>query len=356
MKDEPPQGVKRLKTKDVLSPKESADGDELQFFTTLRPTTLDEYIGQRQVVENLQISIEAAKSRSEPLDHILFHGPPGLGKTTLAYIIAKEMNSHLTLTSGPTLERPADLMGILTKLQEKDVLFIDEIHRLPRIVEEFLYPAIEDFKVDFILDKGPHARTVRFNLKHFTLIGATTRAGLLTAPLRERFGIFHHLDFYDEADLITIVKRSAGMLKVPTDQDGAREIARRARGTPRIANRLLRRVRDYATVKGKGIIDKAIADKALLLLGVDELGLDDLDRRFLQVVIENYDGGPVGINAISATIHEEEDTLIDVIEPYLLKIGFINRSSRGRIATKSAYQHLDYIYKDKSADEQLNIF
>lgn len=307
---------------------------------TLRPTRLNEYVGQRDVVAKLEISIKAAKERRDPMEHVLFYGPPGLGKTTLAHIIANEMGSKLVTTSGPALVRPGDLMGILTNLEEGDVLFIDEIHRLSTAVEEFIYRPIEDFHVDFVVDKGAFAKTLSVPLKRFTLIGATTRAGFLSAPLRERFGIFLHLDFYPPEDLEVIIKRSAKLLGVPLTDEAARLTARRARGTPRIANRLLRRLRDYAQVKGDGSITTEMAKAGLELEGIDEMGLDELDRKFLKVIIEYYNGGPVGIDALSATLNEETDTLEEVVEPYLLKIGFINRTSKGRIASHKAWQHL----------------
>ncbi len=307
---------------------------------SLRPGMLAEYIGQREVVEALQIAIEAAKKRKEPLEHILFHGPPGLGKTTLAHIIANEMGGSLTVTSGPALEKGGDLLGILTRLEEGDVLFVDEIHRTPRTVEEFLYPAMEDYAVDFIFDKGVHARSHRYRLKRFVLVGATTRVGLLSAPLRDRFGIFRSLDFYGEEDLVEITLRSAALLEVNIDPAAAAELARRSRGTPRIVNRLLKRVRDYAQVRGDGSIQPDTVQAALILEGVDERGLTDLDRRYLKTIIDFYGGGPVGIEAIAATLQEETDTLVDVVEPYLLKIGFLVRTSSGRKAADSACRHL----------------
>ncbi len=307
---------------------------------TLRPERLNEYVGQAEVVETLKIAIEAAKLRSEPLEHVLFHGPPGLGKTTLAHIIANEMGGELTVTSGPALEKGGDLIGILTHLGEGDVLFVDEIHRTPKTVEEFLYPAMEDFAVDFVFDKGIHARSHRYRLKCFTLVGATTRVGLLTAPLRDRFGIFRSLDFYDLDDLMRITIRSAALLNVAIDESGALELAKRSRGTPRIVNRLLKRVRDYAQVRGDGAISKPTVEAALALEGVDDRGLTRLDHRYLKTIIEYYGGGPVGIEAISATLQEETDTLVDVVEPYLLKIGMVIRTSSGRRTADTAYRHL----------------
>jgi Holliday junction DNA helicase RuvB len=314
--------------------------EEEQVLRTLRPQTLDECIGQSRVIEGLRISIEAARGRGESLDHILLHGPPGLGKTTLAGVVTREMNSELVTTSGPALERGGDLMGILTNLDAGNVLFIDEIHRLPRSVEEFLYPAMEDFCVNFVLDKGQHARTLRYQLRPFTLIGATTRAGLLSSPLRERFGIFHHLDFFSEDELTAVVRRSAGILGVTIETDGAREIARRSRGTPRIANRLLRRVRDFAQVRADGVITRAVAQNALEFEGVDHHGLDGLDRDLLRTLIQTYGGGPAGIEALAASLHEDTETLEEVVEPFLLKAGFIARTPAGRRATSAAYVHL----------------
>jgi len=309
---------------------------------SLRPQRLAEYIGQPELITALEIAISAAHARQEPLDHLLFHGPPGLGKTTLAHIIAREMGGNLTHTSGPALEKAGDLIGMLSNLGYGDLLFIDEIHRIPKVVEEFLYSAMEDFAIDVVFDKGVHARSHRFQLKRFTVIGATTRAGLLSAPLRDRFGIFRALDFYSCDDLIRIVARSARLLEVEVEPDGALELAACSRGTPRIVNRLLRRVRDFAQVKGKGKISKQIVKEALSLEGVDEKGLTDLDRRYLKTIIEFYKGGPVGIDAIAATLQEEADTLVDVVEPYLLKEGMVLRTSIGRKASEKAYEHLGF--------------
>jgi len=320
---------------------------------SLRPTILSDYIGQEKVVETLQIAIEAALQRSEPLEHILFNGPPGLGKTTLAHIIAKEMNAKIITSSGPALEKGGDLMGILTNIERGDVFFIDEIHRLPKVVEEFLYPAMEDYAVDFIFDKGVHARTHRFRLERFTLIGATTRAGLLSSPLRERFGIVRDLDFYEAKELVRIIKRSASILQVPVDEEGAFEIARRARGTLRVANRLLKRVRDYAQVRAQGSVTRAVAMEALALEGIDEHGLGEVDRKLLGTIIVNYKGGPVGIEALGATLQLETDVLIEVIEPYLLKTGFLTRTSQGRKASEKAYLHLGFSPGGKAQNMEL---
>jgi Holliday junction DNA helicase RuvB len=322
----------------MVSAEASGDENELNF--TLRPKSLDEYVGQRSTVERLKIAIQATKARGESLDHLLFHGPPGLGKTTLGYIIAEELGKEINLTSGPALERPADMMPYLVNATEGDIIFIDEIHRLPRVVEEFLYSAMEDFVVNFTLDKGLYSKPLPFQLKRFTLIGATTRPAMLSRPMRDRFGIQQHLDFYDEDDLVTIARRSAHLLETKMEIEGARELARRARGTPRIVNRLLRRVRDYAQVRADGIITKDVADQALQLEGIDQLGLDRLDHLMLRVIKDTYGGGPVGSAALAATMNEEQDTLEDVVEPYLLKIGFLARTPQGRRITRRAYEHM----------------
>ena len=326
---------------DVIGGASISEDNEPEILS-LRPDKLSDYVGQTEVVETLKIAIQAAKLRGEPLDHVLFHGPPGLGKTTLAHIIANEMESDLTVTSGPALEKGGDLIGILTHLKEGDVFFIDEIHRTPKTVEEFLYPAMEDFAIDFVFDKGIHARSHRYRLNRFILVGATTRVGLLSSPLRDRFGIMRSLDFYTDADLVKITLRSAKLLNVIIDNGGAIELSKRSRGTPRIVNRLLKRVRDYALVRADGKITKKNVEEALKLEGVDEQGLTYLDRRYIKTIIDFYRGGPVGIEAISATLQEESDTLVDVVEPYLLKIGFIIRTSSGRKASEAAYRHLGY--------------
>ncbi len=304
---------------------------------SLRPTDFKGFIGQQDLVAGLRVAVEAAQKRGEPLEHMLFSGPPGLGKTSLAHIIAQEMNARITVTSGPAIDRAGDFIGILTSLERGDILFIDEIHRLNKNIEEFLYPAMENYKIDFVVDKGPYAKTINFSLKPFTLIGATTRSGLLASPMRDRFGIFYHLDFYKVEDLSKIVMASAQKLGVALSADAAFAIAQRARGTPRIANRLLRRVRDYAQVKSSGgVVDVGIVDLTMTALGIDPHGLDDLDRRLLTVIKTHYSGGPVGIEALAATLNEEADTIVDVVEPYLLKIGFLRRTGRGREITEQA--------------------
>ena len=330
----------------ILSPKLENVGEE-RIENTLRPQNLAEYIGQDKVKENMKIYIEAAKKMGEPLDHCLLYGPPGLGKTTLSNIIANEMNSNIKITSGPAIEKPGDLAALLTNLSEFDVLFIDEIHRLSKSVEEILYPALEDFTLDIVIGKGPSARSIRLDLPKFTLIGATTKAGSLTTPLRDRFGITHRLELYSEKDLTTIVKRSSKILDVEIEEEAAREIARRSRGTPRIANRLLKRVRDYAIVLGDGDITLKIAKHALNKLEIDELGLDEIDRKILETMIVQYGGRPVGIEALSVTVGEELDTIEDVYEPYLIQIGFIARTLRGRRPLPAAYKHLGYEYLEE---------
>jgi Holliday junction DNA helicase RuvB len=327
-------------------------GEDENYQNTLRPRALDEFIGQEREKRKLDIAIRAAQGRNEPLDHLLLHGPPGLGKTTLSHIVAHEMGGSLVTTSGPALEKTADLMGMLTNLEEGDVFFIDEIHRTPRVIEEYLYPALEDFKVDFILDKGPFAKAIPIPLKRFTLVGATTRAGLLSSPLRDRFGLYFHLDFYGVEDLSLIVARSANLLGISLERQAAWEIARRSRGTPRIANRLLRRVRDFAQVGGVRKVDVALVKGSLELEGVDDHGLDDLDRRYLETIIKRYDGGPVGVAALASTMQQETDTLEDVVEPYLLHEGFIARTPGGRRASFKAYEHLNLQAMAKASQQQ----
>jgi holliday junction DNA helicase RuvB len=318
---------------------------------SLRPQNIGDFIGQKEAVENLKICLAAAAQRNEPLEHTLLSGPPGLGKTSLSHIIAHEMKAKITATSGPAIERAGDLIGILTNLNRGDILFIDEIHRLSKVVEEFLYPAMESFQIDFIIDKGPYAKTIKFNLKPFTLIGATTRSGLLAAPLRSRFGIFYNLEFYEIADLSRIVGNSAKLLGVTLLPEAAAEIAVRARGTPRIANRLLRRVRDYAQVSQAGAITYPVAVKALDDLGIDKVGFDTLDRKVLQVVIGTFNGGPVGIESLAASLNEEVDTIAETVEPFLLKAGYLKRTARGRVATERAYQHMGIAYPKEMQKE-----
>jgi holliday junction DNA helicase RuvB len=339
-----PPPDKRVMSAAAASPNEEA------VERALRPKLFDEYVGQTKVREQLEIFIGAAKMRHEAMDHVLLFGPPGLGKTTLSHIIAHELGVNLRQTSGPVLEKPKDLAALLTNLEKNDVLFIDEIHRLSPVVEEILYPALEDFQIDIMIGEGPSARSIKLDLQPFTLVGATTRAGMLTNPLRDRFGIVSRLEFYTSQELAKIVKRSANLLNVPTDEEGGFEIARRSRGTPRIANRLLRRVRDYADVKGKGRITLDIANKALAMLDVDPQGLDIMDRKMLEAVIHRFDGGPVGLDNIAASIGEERDTIEDVIEPYLIQQGYLQRTPRGRIATLAAYRHLGVLPPKNSAE------
>jgi holliday junction DNA helicase RuvB len=319
--------------------------EEVALESTLRPRCLDDFIGQNGIKDNLRIAIAAAKGRNEALDHILFYGPPGLGKTCLSYIMAAEMGVSIKITSGPAIARTGDLAAVLTNLRAQDILFIDEIHRLSRVVEEILYPAMEDSVLDIMIGKGPGARSLRLKIPPFTLIGATTRFAMLSPPLRDRFGVVHRLDFYDSKSIEIILKRSASILKVKADEDGLREIACRARGTPRVANRLLKRVRDYAQVMADGVITKPIADLALTKLEVDNIGLDEIDHKILHTIIDKFKGGPVGLETIAASISEEPDTIMDVYEPYLLQLGYLDRTPRGRVATERAYQHLGVVYK-----------
>ena len=326
--------------------------EEKDFDRTLRPKSLDEFVGQEKIKEILDISIQAAKLRKEPLDHILFYGPPGLGKTTLAHIISNELGVEVKVSSGPVLEKAPDLAGILTNLQRNDVFFIDEIHRLNHVVEEYMYPAIEDFEMEIIIDSGPAARSLSIDIEPFTLIGATTRAGLLTSPLRARFGLTLRLDYYDVKSIEHIIKRSAGLLNIPLDDAGTKEMARRSRGTPRVANRLLRRVRDYAQIRGDGIITQDIAIKALKMLDVDFAGLDDMDKRLLKLLIENYNGGPVGLKTLAVALGEDSGTVEEIYEPYLIQQGFLDRTSQGRKATMKTYKHFNM----KPTKAQMSVF
>ncbi|MDP2948034.1 MAG: Holliday junction branch migration DNA helicase RuvB [Chloroflexota bacterium] len=330
--------------------------EDIALDTTLRPKRLDDFVGQARIKDNLRIAVTAAQQRGEPLDHHLLYGPPGLGKTTLAHIIAHEMGVNIRLTSGPAIERPGDLAAILTNLQREDVLFIDEIHRLPRAAEEILYPAMEDFALDIILGRGPGARSVRLSVPPFTLIGATTRYALLSPPLRDRFGAVYRLDFYERDDIAAIVRRNAAILHVPVEEDGALEVACRARGTPRVANRLLKRVRDYAQVMADGLITLQVAQEGLARLEVDELGLDEVDHKVLHTIIDKFDGGPVGIDTIAASISEDPDTIMDVYEPYLMQLGFLQRTPRGRIATRHAYEHLGLPPPEKPESAQKGLW
>jgi len=326
--------------------------EEKDFDRTLRPKSLEEFVGQEKIKEILDISIKATKLRGEPLDHILFYGPPGLGKTTLAHIISNELGVEVKVSSGPVLEKAPDLAGILTNLQRNDVFFIDEIHRLNHVVEEYMYPAIEDFEMEIIIDSGPAARSLSIDIEPFTLIGATTRAGLLTSPLRARFGLVLRLDYYDVKSIEHIIKRSAGLLNIPLDDAGTKEMARRSRGTPRVANRLLRRVRDYAQIKGDGVITKDIAIKALKMLDVDFAGLDDMDKRLLRLLIENYNGGPVGLKTLAVALGEDSGTVEEIYEPYLIQQGFLDRTSQGRKATMKTYKHFNM----KPTQAQMSVF
>lgn len=336
---------------EVINPRMLSEEQELEY--TLRPKHLSEFVGQTKVKENLAVFIQAARQREEALDHVLLYGPPGLGKTTLAHIIANELDVDIKTTSGPVLDKAGDLAGILTNLKERDVLFIDEIHRLNNVVEEYLYSAMEDFKLDIMIDRGPNARSIQIQLPKFTLIGATTRAGLLTPPMRARFGVVARLDYYQAAELTQIILRSARIMGVRIDQAGSIEIARRSRGTPRIANRLLRRTRDFAQVKAQGIINEQVADQSLKMLEVDEKGLDEMDKRIIRTIIEKYNGGPVGLNTIAVAVAEESETIEEMYEPFLIQEGFLKRTPRGRVATRLAYEHFKYNLKNYGLQEKL---
>ncbi len=339
-----------LKASPIVNPTVESEED-IVLNISLRPKKFTEFVGHKDIIDNLKIAITAARQRKEPLEHVLLSGPPGLGKTSLSHIISHEMGAKITATSGPAIERAGDLIGILTNLEKGDILFIDEIHRMSKVVEEFLYPAMESFQIDFVIDKGPYAKTIKFNLKPFTLIGATTRTGLLAAPLRGRFGIFYSLDFYKIEDLAKIIRNSALLLSVKIDEEASLEIAGRARGTPRIANRLLRRVRDYAQVlKIKNVGQEASA-RILNDLGIDQAGFDDLDRRVLKLILESFGGGPVGIESLAASLNEEVDTIADTVEPYLLKAGYLKRTSRGRLATKKAFEHFGLKFNQEQQEE-----
>ena len=348
-----PQGIISAMSRSAARPLDPESRPDDRVDHALRPQKLDDLIGQDQVKENLSILIDAARGRGEALDHVLFYGPPGLGKTTLAHVLGNEMGVNVKVTAGPAIERAGDLAAILTNLRAGDVLFIDEVHRLGRAVEEVLYPAMEDFALDIVIGKGPSARSIRLKLPRFTIVGATTRLALVTAPLRARFGAVYRLDYYDIDAMKKIVERASDMLKISTDKDGISEVAGRARGTPRIALRLLRRVRDFAQVRADGVMTRKVAKEALDLLQVDPLGLDDVDRRVLRTIIEKYNGGPVGLNTIAASISEEQDTIMDVVEPYLLQLGFLDRTPQGRIATRSAYEHLGLEYREEGQQRLL---